>query len=925
MFIRSRFGRPCALFLVAAIFGWQPAAALTFDPENLWPRGSTLKVCFFNGSAVERKMVASTASEWSKFGSIKFDFGGDGGKNCTAAQDFEVRVLVTDRESWTYPGIRATTNVPRDKPTMSLGLRNQAGIETQRIVLHEFGHALGFLHEEVNPVLNCATEVDWANLVRTLGFDRETAQKNLFGAGGADSRPTATNVGGPSVMTLGLEPNFFLRGSASPCFMTQSFDGLSELDKAGIGKVYPFKGPALQARMATFPARTPLRTALDESIGFSGALPAAIADIRPLSAAVVALEGFNNSDAHATGTLLGLVDAAAASIVADPANAGMEAIIAYKEQRFDEACEAARRRAGTGDPSSAMLLAAMIFRSQGRAFDAADALQWLRAAADHKSRDGELILGYAYLHGLGLAQDRDLAIKYLEAARAAGQATAGHVLGALYVAGGGVERDLKRAYRYFDVSASAGFVPSRRALALMNDQGLGIEANAKKAVEYATQAANAGDDIAGMLLGVIVADGGVMPSDQGNALDRLLRSTTHDEALPNAVMGVVYDRGLLGQARDRASAIGFYSKGESLGSGLLWQRLAELDLESHPQGQASVVRYFRMAAELGQISSALKLGDFYKSGLGTAKPDEKADSSDQDAYPIARDQAKAYGWFTLAGLYANGTERERAIREVQAIGQNMNRSEWVRGTELAVAKVRQREGLLKDAAVAPAGVATRVEALRVQSTGSGVLIDGSGYVVTNAHVAKDCQRYRVTLDGALSNATLVRIGEAGGMDLAVLKTEVFPGHAAKLRTQQIGLEAVIAVGYPEPDVLQSHEAVKEPGSVTALRGVKDDTTRFQMSATINPGNSGGPVFDLSGNVAGIAVERIKTDVLAGANFAIKSEIVASFLSSFGIPFERGTVTESLTADQVFQHNRKNVAFVECLGQPSSRIAYIDAQ
>jgi serine protease Do len=140
---------------------------------------------------------------------------------------------------------------------------------------------------------------------------------------------------------------------------------------------------------------------------------------------------------------------------------------------------------------------------------------------------------------------------------------------------------------------------------------------------------------------------------------------------------------------------------------------------------------------------------------------------------------------------------------------------------------------------------------RVNSLGSGFIIDSSGIVVTNNHVIADADEITVILnDGTRLKATL--LGKDTKVDLAVLKVTtdkplkaVKFGDSEKLR---LG-EWVIAIGNP----------FSLGGTVTA--GIVSARNRdinsgpydnyIQTDAPINRGNSGGPLFNLDGEVVGI--------------------------------------------------------------------------
>ncbi len=142
-----------------------------------------------------------------------------------------------------------------------------------------------------------------------------------------------------------------------------------------------------------------------------------------------------------------------------------------------------------------------------------------------------------------------------------------------------------------------------------------------------------------------------------------------------------------------------------------------------------------------------------------------------------------------------------------------------------------------------------------QGTGSGMIWDGQGRIVTNYHVISDASRIEVTLaDHSTWKGVLV--GAAPDRDLAVLQ---IAAPAAKLQPIAIGESDTLQVG-------QKVFAIGNPfgldqtlttGIVSALNreitSVTDRTIQgvIQTDAAINPGNSGGPLLDSAGRLIGV--------------------------------------------------------------------------
>lgn len=118
---------------------------LALQTSTKWEPGSTLRVRFLDGSKTIQDRVKEIAPLWSCYGNLQFSFGDDPGA--------EIRISFSaDSGSWSYIGSDCLT-VASNQPTMNFGWlkENSTDEEFQRVVLHEFGHALGCIHEHQNP------------------------------------------------------------------------------------------------------------------------------------------------------------------------------------------------------------------------------------------------------------------------------------------------------------------------------------------------------------------------------------------------------------------------------------------------------------------------------------------------------------------------------------------------------------------------------------------------------------------------------------------------------------------------------------------------------------------------------------------------------------------------------------------------------
>lgn len=159
-------------------------------------------------------------------------------------------------------------------------------------------------------------------------------------------------------------------------------------------------------------------------------------------------------------------------------------------------------------------------------------------------------------------------------------------------------------------------------------------------------------------------------------------------------------------------------------------------------------------------------------------------------------------------------------------------------------------GIIEDVVESVVSIRTNV------AQGTGFIISGNGFVVTNAHVI-DGASYANAILSDQSSKPLSLVGYSDAMDIAVLKMEgSYPdlefGDSSDLK---VG-EKVIAIGNP----LGLSFSVTE-GIISAVdRKINDYPGRYiQTDAALNSGNSGGPLIDTSGKVIGINNFKIEGD------------------------------------------------------------------
>jgi hypothetical protein len=214
-----------------------------------WRHGQTIKVCFHTGSRKAQERVIRIAREWMQYANVTFDFEEGGApRACKGDNSEDIKVTFEDNKGWwSVPG----TNSRGQDPSMNLQffgvdtpmLKNgQAAPEgpIRATILHEFGHALGLLHEHQSPNANCDAEIDWDAAYKIgagIGWDKGLVDRNFRQLASTTSL-NATEVDRKSIMHYSLPPTLFKRGKESTCYVTENLE-LSEQDRKFIASIYP--------------------------------------------------------------------------------------------------------------------------------------------------------------------------------------------------------------------------------------------------------------------------------------------------------------------------------------------------------------------------------------------------------------------------------------------------------------------------------------------------------------------------------------------------------------------------------------------------------------------------------------------------------------------------------------------------------------
>lgn len=247
---------PAVMLPVEPVLPNEPGAsdrAILPDTLKLWPNGYAIKISFLNGTPEARKRVARIATEWTRFANLTFDFGQSPGpgqapdpsRDCrmyAPGDNSIVRVAFGPEGNWSAVGNDCVNmNDPPGCPTMSVVNAVDDTLYGRFVILHEFGHVIGFGHEHQNPGVDCGYDVDalktemsgppnnWDDATFKQNMDR----LNYF----ANPRAVATKHDAVSVMHYSYPARFFKRPD-SPCHVGVNTE-LSQLDRATAAAYYP--------------------------------------------------------------------------------------------------------------------------------------------------------------------------------------------------------------------------------------------------------------------------------------------------------------------------------------------------------------------------------------------------------------------------------------------------------------------------------------------------------------------------------------------------------------------------------------------------------------------------------------------------------------------------------------------------------------
>lgn len=216
-----------------------------FEILRLWENGRRIRCRFIDGQSAVQAKVEAIAKEWEAHANLKLEF--------VAGGAAEVRISFAEKGfSWSTVGTDALT-VPAAEPTMNYGWLDASTPlrEYQRVVRHEFGHALGMIHEHQNPAAQ--GQIPWDKpkvyaYYAQQGWNKDDVDFNIFQVYSEDSTNHSAFDPG-SIMEYAV-PDSLTVGSYAIGWNTE----FSPLDIEYMRKQYP-KGAPAQTELAIGGAR----------------------------------------------------------------------------------------------------------------------------------------------------------------------------------------------------------------------------------------------------------------------------------------------------------------------------------------------------------------------------------------------------------------------------------------------------------------------------------------------------------------------------------------------------------------------------------------------------------------------------------------------------------------------------------------------
>ena len=270
-----------------------------------------------------------------------------------------------------------------------------------------------------------------------------------------------------------------------------------------------------------------------------------------------------------------------------------------------------------------------------------------------------------------------------------------------------------------------------------------------------------------------------------------------------------------------------------------------------------------------------------------------------------------YGWVETEEITIEEAEPSSAESESEPLADNTP-PESEQDQQDEVGPLSHQSPSIPDESIEPVtavALAVSPSVVRIDTstgTGSGIILDSSGRVVTNAHVVNSARTVEIRLaDGTRAEGTV--LGSDPNVDIAIVQIDgdvLFEeANFALSETVQVG-QLAVAIGSPfglEQSVTAGIVSAvnRAVPHANVIDGSPTIVEMIQTDAPINPGNSGGALADRQGRVVGMNTS-IRTDGIVSGNLGV----------GFAIPSD----TILLVADRIVNGESLDVGFLGVSGQ-----------
>ncbi len=259
-------------------------------------------------------------------------------------------------------------------------------------------------------------------------------------------------------------------------------------------------------------------------------------------------------------------------------------------------------------------LASFYYSGTGVAKNYRNAVKWFIASANQGCAPAQHCLGVCYANGQGVVKNEELATEWYGRAARRGYMWAQYNLGVRYEKGRGVSKNLESAIHWFEKSASQGYKKAREKLREFYTDGPDGRVYTKKGIEWLIERANQGNVSAQASLGRAYYYGIGTSKNDVEAYRWLTRAAIESDYVAQVILHKLksdlgeYENQII-DAFEKGAALGYYNAKTLLGIYLL-------KMDKSDETYSKVIRLWKTAAEEKDPKAMYHLGLYYSKGVG---------------------------------------------------------------------------------------------------------------------------------------------------------------------------------------------------------------------------------------------------------------------------------------------------------------------